>query len=635
MVISEYGGEVLFSTVPSELVQMVNSHFLGNYARACPEDDGFLGVALRASACALAGSGACYQRLVNSLVRSFQRRDLLGDPLTSVKSSSSRYLHQRSGSGRDYYGEELGANSGERRLSCLRLLAAVMNDVDAMLFDHIDEIEADHQAAVEAGNIDLWPLKMVFMRVGSDAAGLLAAVIISELGVPGGVALKPFVVEHTVADGTAVPYSQRVGGRANVILRVSSIVEELKELVLDSVGFVGRVLKPHFLRTVKLRVRSAMFVMLESRLLAWLMTVKPKSLTAEQLSEVSRLLLDEVRDISAMLQNELGMTNLGERETSLEKMITVLKLVGQGDSSFWEPLLGEKDMVIAQALRLTLATWEGVSATNLKKAEKCADGLLSAAAAAGGGGSESSGVGGAIIPSILRYAKVISEALKSSSSSLDDGSGGIGGSSHGLAIQEEVALLDTRMYKALLAPGSGGSRSDGGGDSSSSGGAFDEETTHVLSVRVLQARDLVDADFYMGTTAKSDPYCIVDLLDPMLTVLPDDGSSSSGGGGNGVRPSPQASFRTKTCKNTLEPIWNESFEFRLSSLYTQALQLRIMDSDTLLGNKNLATDDPLGTVDIAIAAELVVGRPPVVAWRPVQGERGSIQLSLELKEHAG
>ena len=68
------------------------------------------------------------------------------------------------------------------------------------------------------------------------------------------------------------------------------------------------------------------------------------------------------------------------------------------------------------------------------------------------------------------------------------------------------------------------------------------------------------------------------------------------------------------------------------SLYTQRLQLHLMDSDTLLGSKKLASDDHLGTVKIDLGAEVQVGFPPQISWRDVEGERGRLQLSLELKE---
>ena len=93
------------------------------------------------------------------------------------------------------------------------------------------------------------------------------------------------------------------------------------------------------------------------------------------------------------------------------------------------------------------------------------------------------------------------------------------------------------------------------------------------------------------------------------------------------------SFRTKTCRNTLQPIWkDEVFEFKIMSLYTQRLQLHLIDSDTLLGSKKLASDDHLGTVKIDLGAEVQVGCPPQISWRDVEGERGRLQLSLELKE---
>ena len=98
------GGAEAFSTVPSALMQTVNSQFMGNCSRACPSvggngngnesgAGGFLAVALRASATALARSGARYQQLVDDLIRAYQARELLSPP------SSGRGVSGDDGSG--------------------------------------------------------------------------------------------------------------------------------------------------------------------------------------------------------------------------------------------------------------------------------------------------------------------------------------------------------------------------------------------------------------------------------------------------------------------------------------------------------------------------------------------------------
>ena len=204
-------------------------------------------------------------------------------------------------------------------------------------------------------------------------------------------------------------------GRPNVVLRVSGIVEDLKDVVWASMSQLGRALKPYFLQAVKRKVRASMFAMLESRLLAWLLSVKPKSLSAEQLTEVARLLLREVRSIGAMLERDLGMREPGPRDTALTKMVTVLKLIGSGEPSIWEPLLGTDDLAIATALRLAVGAWEGAASKHLKAAEKSAEALRKGSAgggAAGGGGAASGNRGGddPVIAGILRYAEDLAGA---------------------------------------------------------------------------------------------------------------------------------------------------------------------------------------------------------------------------------
>jgi Ca2+-dependent lipid-binding protein len=73
-----------------------------------------------------------------------------------------------------------------------------------------------------------------------------------------------------------------------------------------------------------------------------------------------------------------------------------------------------------------------------------------------------------------------------------------------------------------------------------------------LDVKVVQAKDLANKDMI----GKSDPYAIVF-----------------------IRPLPDRTKKTKTISNSLNPIWNEHFEFIVEDVSTQHLTVRVFDDE--------------------------------------------------------
>ncbi|KAL8564138.1 hypothetical protein ACOMHN_035743 [Nucella lapillus] len=115
----------------------------------------------------------------------------------------------------------------------------------------------------------------------------------------------------------------------------------------------------------------------------------------------------------------------------------------------------------------------------------------------------------------------------------------------------------------------------------------------VLRVHVVEARDLKKADISITGKGKSDPYTIVTV-----------GAQT---------------FKTKVIDDTVEPVWNEVFEFIIDERDGQMLKLDLNDKDP--GNK----DDPLGstTVDISIIFE----KGSVDEWLPLEDvKKGMVHI---------
>lgn len=90
----------------------------------------------------------------------------------------------------------------------------------------------------------------------------------------------------------------------------------------------------------------------------------------------------------------------------------------------------------------------------------------------------------------------------------------------------------------------------------------------VVRVHIVEAKELIKADISILGQGKSDPYVV-------LTVGAQE-------------------FKTKVINNTLQPVWNEVFEFIVDERDGQFLKLDVFDKDP---NK----DDPLGKASVDIS----------------------------------
>ncbi len=123
---------------------------------------------------------------------------------------------------------------------------------------------------------------------------------------------------------------------------------------------------------------------------------------------------------------------------------------------------------------------------------------------------------------------------------------------------------------------------------------------HVV-LRILQAQNLSPLD----PNGKSDPYCVVPSV-----KLADGGQ-----------------VRTKMIPETLDPVWDESFEFSLASR-TWAFRIELLDYDSDTVSK------PLGFVDLR-AADWAISTREQKKWLPVQGGSGTIYVGLKAARHLG
>ncbi|XP_013620100.1 PREDICTED: synaptotagmin-4 [Brassica oleracea var. oleracea] len=123
-----------------------------------------------------------------------------------------------------------------------------------------------------------------------------------------------------------------------------------------------------------------------------------------------------------------------------------------------------------------------------------------------------------------------------------------------------------------------------------------------LDVKLVQAKDLSNKDLI----GKSDPYAVVF-----------------------IRPLPNKTKKTKTISNSLNPIWNEHFEFVVEDVSTQHLTVRVFD-DEGVGSSQLigAAQVPLNELEpgkvkdiwLKLVKDLVVQRDTK--------NRGQVQLEL-------
>ncbi|KAJ0230647.1 Synaptotagmin [Hirschfeldia incana] len=123
-----------------------------------------------------------------------------------------------------------------------------------------------------------------------------------------------------------------------------------------------------------------------------------------------------------------------------------------------------------------------------------------------------------------------------------------------------------------------------------------------LDVKLVQAKDLSNKDLI----GKSDPYAVVF-----------------------IRPLPNKTKKTKTISNSLNPIWNEHFEFIVEDVSTQHLTVRVFD-DEGVGSSQLigAAQVPLNELEpgkvkdiwLKLVKDLVVQRDTK--------NRGQVQVEL-------
>ncbi|XP_038597004.1 cytosolic phospholipase A2 delta [Tachyglossus aculeatus] len=101
------------------------------------------------------------------------------------------------------------------------------------------------------------------------------------------------------------------------------------------------------------------------------------------------------------------------------------------------------------------------------------------------------------------------------------------------------------------------------GEASSSSSSSSSSPRHRLTVRVIEARNLLEGDLW----SKADPYVVLRLPLASGTKL-----------------------RTQTVTNSSHPVWNEAFHFQIQSLVKNILELQIYDADSV------SSDDALFTV---------------------------------------
>jgi len=107
-----------------------------------------------------------------------------------------------------------------------------------------------------------------------------------------------------------------------------------------------------------------------------------------------------------------------------------------------------------------------------------------------------------------------------------------------------------------------------------------------LVVRIIEARGLKSADF----NGYSDPYCEVRIKDQVVH------------------------HKTKVCKKTLNPFWNEEFILNPADLERDILLVKIYDWDAN------TSDDLLGEMEYPV--HLFVNKAPVEEWKQVMDKKG-------------
>ncbi|GFN89716.1 extended synaptotagmin-like protein 2 [Plakobranchus ocellatus] len=117
----------------------------------------------------------------------------------------------------------------------------------------------------------------------------------------------------------------------------------------------------------------------------------------------------------------------------------------------------------------------------------------------------------------------------------------------------------------------------------------------VVRVKIVEAKDLIAADFKLVGKGTSDPYAVVKV---------------------GAK-----TVKTSIINNTLTPVWNETFELIVDSADGQLLYIDVLDDDP--GSK----DDELGRVSMDLSKLKNDGFED--EWLPLEGvKQGTIHVQL-------
>jgi len=122
------------------------------------------------------------------------------------------------------------------------------------------------------------------------------------------------------------------------------------------------------------------------------------------------------------------------------------------------------------------------------------------------------------------------------------------------------------------------------------------DTIYSVQINIIEAKDLVPKD----PNGLSDPYCKISV-----TNL-------------------SKKYKTHKIKKTLNPVWNESFQFDVKGLNDHDIHFRVMDWD------KIGKDDPEGDVILSLSSLDFIGKEEATdMWLNLQNtESGSIHFTI-------
>jgi len=122
-----------------------------------------------------------------------------------------------------------------------------------------------------------------------------------------------------------------------------------------------------------------------------------------------------------------------------------------------------------------------------------------------------------------------------------------------------------------------------------------------LRVELAEGKNISPSDL----TGFADPYCVVTLL----------------GGDN------EQHFKSRVVKQSLNPEWNEEFDFKLEDHVQHTLQFELFDKD------KFSKDDFIGRAEVAVET-LKEGKVYTV-WLKLDGGSGEIKVKIHLSDANG